>query len=204
MSKDWYSGHRLMDPSTMESWFSNEDGMAYLDGGSEEISETSLGDLEKVRTIMDMIPSREADFIDLYFFKRLKQTTIAEIFNVSQPTVCYRLLRATERIKFLLAIPDMNCESIRAKVSEVIKDPVDVEIMVLMQKTTCQSEVAKMIGRSQGYVRHRFIRSIKKIKEKPEGMDDIIKLFDLVASNLNIRREVQRPQWDDQHMKVII
>lgn len=204
MSKDWYSGHRLMDPSTMESWFSNEDGMAYLDGGSEEISETSLGDLEKVRAIMDMIPSREADFIELYFFKRLKQTTIAEIFNVSQPTVCYRLLRATERIKFLLAIPDMNCENIRTKVSEVIKDPVDVEIMVLMQKTTCQSEVAKMIGRSQGYVRHRFIRSIKKIKEKPDGMEDIIKLFDLVASNLNIRREVQRPQWDDHHMKVVI
>lgn len=193
-----------MDPSTMESWFSNEDGMAYLDGGSEEISESSLGDLEKVRAIMDMIPPREADFIELYFFKRLKQTTIAEIFNVSQPTVCYRLLRATERIKFLLAIPDLGCDMIRAKVSEVIKDPVDIEIMVLMQKTTCQSEVAKTIGRSQGYVRHRFIRSIKKIKEKPEGMEDIIKLFELVAGNSNIRREVKRPQWDDHHMKVII
>lgn len=204
MSRDWYSGHRLMDPSTMESWFSNEDGMAYLDGGSEEISESSLGDLEKVRAIMDMIPPREADFIELYFFKRLKQTTIAEIFNVSQPTVCYRLLRATERIKFLLAIPDLGCDMIRAKVSEVIKDPVDIEIMVLMQKTTCQSEVAKTIGRSQGYVRHRFIRSIKKIKEKPEGMEDIIKLFELVAGNSNIRREVKRPQWDDHHMKVII
>lgn len=204
MSSEWKSGHRLMDPVTMESWFSNEDSMAYLDGGSEELSEESLGNLDRVMSVLDMIPPREADFVDLYFFKKLKQTTIADIFGVSQPTVCYRLIRAAERIKFLLSIPDVSEDTLRQKISGVISDPIDVEIMVLMHRTTCQSEVAKIIGRSQGYVRHRFIRSIKTLNSHPEGLDEIIRLYDLVSKNLNIRREVQRPQWNDSHMKVIL
>jgi len=64
--------------------------------------------------------------------------------------------------------------------------------MQLMRETTCQSEVAKRLGVSQGLVRHRFIRSVNRMKMYPE-LAPYVKLFEFISANLNILREVQRP-----------
>ena len=65
---------------------------------------------QSVRELMADLPLREADFVELYFFNHKTQTDIAEIFKVSQPTVCYRLQRATARIRFVLSLPDISVE----------------------------------------------------------------------------------------------
>ena len=200
---DWWSGHKVIDPSALENRFSNENGFGFLDLGTEEISEESALQLERVRKVLDQLPPREADFVDLYYFRRLKQTDIATIFGVSQPTVCYRLQRAAARIHFLLSLPSMTEDEVRAAVAEVLPDPVDVQVMVLMHQTTCQSEVAKQLGVSQGFVRHRFIRSINKLRGV-EGKETLVTLFDLIAANLNILREVQRPTWGEKVTRVLV
>jgi DNA-directed RNA polymerase specialized sigma subunit len=198
----WWSGHKVIDPTDIENRFSNEAGLGFLDLGSEEVSEESAAQLERVRGVLDQLPPREADFVDLYYFRRLKQTDIATIFGVSQPTVCYRLQRAASRIHFLLSLPDISSEEVEASVAEVLTDPIDVRVMVLMQQTTCQSEVAKQLGVSQGFVRHRFIRSIGKLRGV-EGKESLVVLFDLIAANLNILREVQRPTWGEKVSRVL-
>lgn len=199
----WWSGHKVVDPSDIETRFSNENGMAYLDVGTEEVSEEGQFQIERVRGVLDLLPPREADFVELYYFRRLRQTDIATIFGVSQPTVCYRLQRAAARIHFLLSLPEITPEEVREAVEPVLVDPVDVRIMLLMQQTTCQSEVAKQIGVSQGFVRHRFIRSIGKLRNI-EGKESLVILFDLIAANLNILREVQRPTWGERNSKVLV
>lgn len=199
----WWSGHKVLDPTELESRFSNEDGLAFLEPVSEEVSEESAEQIEKVRAVMDQLPPREADFVDLYYFRRLKQTDIATIFGVSQPTVCYRLQRAAARIHFLLALPNLDAQAIEDSVGEVIADPIDVRIMVLMQQTTCQSEVAKILNVSQGFVRHRFIRSINKLRGV-KGKETLVAMFDLIASNLNILREVQRPIWGEKVIRILV
>jgi DNA-directed RNA polymerase specialized sigma subunit len=143
---------------------------------------------------MDTLPDREADFVDLYFFKQIRQTSIAEIYRVSQPTVCYRLQRATSRIRFLLELPVLVLEDFGRDVSEALPDPLDVRIMYLMYGTACRSEVAKILQVSQGLVRHRFIRSIHRLQANRD-MAIYAKLFEAIANNLNIRREVQR-SWE--------
>lgn len=164
MSGGWWSGHKVVDPQELESRFSTEDGMCYLDGmATEELSDESLDQLDKVRDVMDRLPDTEADFVQLYYFLKRKQTDIAQIFGVSQPTVCYRLQRATARIRYLLSLPDVDEGEIEESMSKVLTDPLDVSIMMLMFETTCQSEVAKRLGVSQGLVRHRFIRTIEKM-----------------------------------------
>lgn len=198
----WWSGHKVVDPVDIESRFSNENGLAFLDVASEEISEEGAVQLERVRGVLDQLPPREADFVDLYYFRKLKQTDIALIFGVSQPTVCYRLQRAASRIHFLLALPELTPEQVREAVAQVLTDPIDVQIMVLMHQTTCQSEVAKQLGVSQGFVRHRFIRSIGKLR-LVAGMESVVALFDLIAANLNILREVQRPTWGERVSRVV-
>jgi hypothetical protein len=63
--------------------------------------------------------------------------------------------------------------------------------MVLMYRTTCQSSVARQLGVSQGLVRHRFIRSIRKLTPLP-SMQEYVGAFERIAANLNILREIKR------------
>jgi predicted DNA-binding protein (UPF0251 family) len=196
-SSSW-AGHYTVDPSEMEARFSNEDGMSSLDSISEEPTEMDLGQLQKVREILALLPPREADFVELYYFKKLRQTDIAEIFGVSQPTVCYRLARAVARIRFLLGLPDnIEVSSMEADLSSLLTDPLDVQILLLMWQTTCQSEVAKRLGVSQGLVRHRFLRAISRMRGNPR-YENYARLFEYISVNLNILREVQRTMFDDR------
>lgn len=192
----WYFGHKVIDSTEMESRFSNEDSMAFLDTVVQDtVSEEGAQQLERVRAIMCQLPPREADFIDLYYFKRVKQTDIALVFGVSQPTVCYRLQRAAARIRFMLTIPEVTTEGLREALTGIIPDPVDVTVMARMLETTCQSEVAKGLGVTQGFVRHRFLRTLEKMRNH-EHLLPYVDTFDRISANLNILREVQRPSWD--------
>lgn len=245
-----WSGTFMIDPSDMESRFAIEDGMAYMNSIFTEPTDDALEKIEGVKTIMESLPMIEADFIDLYYFKRKKQTDIAFIFDCSQPTVCYRLQRATARIQFLLQLPNVQEEDLLRDMTLFLTDPLDIQIMHKMWLTTCQSEVAKQLGVSQGLVRHRFLRTIKRLRQflslddldkqliklqsrrkkpgldvsrrikeledrrqsilkgVPKGLqglsedhkhyDVYVRLFDFIAANLNILREVQRPVWGSQ------
>lgn len=204
MSGGWRSGHKILDPVDLEARYSVEDGMAYLDTiVNEEVTEEGSRKLERVRAVLSQIPAREADFLDLYYFHRVKQTDIAAMFGVSQPTVCYRLQRAAARLQFLMLLPDINLDEIKKTLVRVLSDVVDVQIMVGMLETTCQSEVAKRLNVSQGFVRHRFLRSIAKLRRE-DGLSPLVGLFDLIAANLNILREVQRPTWDSKVVRVLL
>jgi len=163
--------------------------LSSLESVSEDLAdEESERRIERVREIMEYLPQREADFVDLYYFRGKKQTSIARIFNVSQPTVHYRLRKATKRIQFLLALPDISEGDMRetfAKVSS-LKDPLDIEIMILMYRTTCQTEAAKHIGRSQGFVRHRYLRTRAKMEAAGEHCAELVRLFDMISEKPNI------------------
>jgi DNA-directed RNA polymerase specialized sigma24 family protein len=147
--------------------------------------------VDRVKNIIETLPPREADFVELYYFKHLKQTDISNIFQVSQPTVCYRLQRATSRIQFLLNLPDISVDAMKVELGKHLKDSLDISILIEMYKTTCQSEVAKILNVSQGLVRHRFIRSLKRLDKNPDA-SDLFKIFKAISNNLNVLREVQK------------
>jgi len=192
-----WSGSNSIDPYELESRFAEEDGLAYMDSVFTEPSDDDLAQIEEIRAVLEGLPPREADFIDLYYFRKLRQTDIALIFGVSQPTVCYRLARAAARVKFLLNRPGIDQGEMLSSLTGFLMDPLDVRIMVLMWETTCQSEVAKRLGVTQGLVRHRFLRSINRMRNNPV-FSQYVELFDYIKDNLNILREVQRPSWGDR------
>jgi len=194
---------RTVDPAELEARYSVDDLMDFIESTvNDEPSEEAQRNLERIREIIEDLPPREADFVELYFFRHLKQTDIANIFKVSQPTVCYRLQRATLRIQFMLSLPDVTAEEIEEAMRGFLSDPKDVEIMVLMYKTTCQSEVAKRLGVTQGLVRHRFMRATQKMQNNDE-MGTYAQVFDAISRNLNILREVQRNAWDARVTHVV-
>ena len=196
----WYG--YMVDPSDIETRFSLEDSIANLESIFTEPTEEDLVKIEEIRTVLDKLPPREADFVELYFFRHMKQTDIATIFRVSQPTVCYRLQRATTRIRFLLEMPEIEPTILRKDLAGFLSDPVDVDVMCLMYETTCQSTVAKRLGVSQGFVRHRFIRTIDRMAAVPT-MESYAKLFKVISENLSILREIRRiPREDKQVFSV--
>jgi DNA-directed RNA polymerase specialized sigma24 family protein len=173
--RGWWSGHKVVDPVELERRFANEDGLSFMDAVFyDEISEEGQERLVRVQGTLEFLPPTEADFVDLYYFKHLKQTDIATIFGVSQPTVCYRLQRAALRIQFLLALPSLEADELETAMVEFLDDPLDAEIMLLMHRTTCQSEVGKQLGVTQGFVRHRFIRSIRKMRQALEHREEVV------------------------------
>lgn len=194
---------RPIDPSELESRYSNDNNMEFLEQIlSDEPSEESQRNLERVRDIMNGLPPREADFISLYFFSHKTQTDIAEIFKVSQPTVCYRLQRATKRIRFVLSLPDVTVEEMGTVLESFLTDPEDVKIMLLMFETTCQSAVARRLEITQGKVRHRFMRTTKRMLDTP-ALEKYAQIFKAISDNLNMLREVNRPEWDQRIRYVV-
>ncbi len=187
----WVDSHSV-DPKELETrFFVNEDPIDFLERILwEEEEEEGSRSLDRVQEILRDLPAREADFIRLYFLHHKTQTDIAAIYRVSQPTVCYRLQRATSRIRFILLLPTYTETGLREVMSSFLGEE-DVNIMVHMYETTCQSEVAKRLGITQGKVRHRVLRAVRLMEQK-EHLLPYAKVYQLISNHLNILREIQR------------
>lgn len=153
----------------------------------------------RIEPLLERIPDREADIIYMYFYQEKRQADIAVIFNMTQAAVSYRLARGIKRIKFLLDIPQITEEQIRADLPDIFKEAIDIDILVGMWNTTCQSVVAESLSLTQGRVRHRFFKAVQRLQESAE-LDERYAPYSTAFSKIsnrsfNILREVQLPQW---------
>jgi DNA-directed RNA polymerase specialized sigma24 family protein len=191
-----------VDPSELANRFAAPDAM--LDDDREESSDEmdSLFQSEayekQIMPLLDLIPDREADLIYLYYVRKKRQADIALIFNVTQAAISYRLDRGIQRIKFLLSIPRVSEEDMRDDLAQIFEE-IDINILVGMWQTTCQSEVAAKLKLTQGRVRHRFFKAVetlKKAAEDDEVFEPYSKIFSSISQkNFNILRAVELPQW---------
>lgn len=187
----------LYDPQNLEKFYSNEHSFSELPSVWDELQEESFADMARVRELLSLIPPREADFIDLYFFKKVRQTAIAEMFNVSQPTICYRLRRGAARLKFLLELSPYSIGDIERDLKIFLKDDTDVLVMMGMLRTTCQSDVARELNVTQGFVRHRFLRTIAAL-ENSEEYRKYAEVFLKVRDNVNVLKNNNRASWSEE------
>jgi DNA-directed RNA polymerase specialized sigma24 family protein len=194
-----------VDPSELANRFATNDDPYSDEEPVQEPEDDTVekilqdGDYEdRIMPLLNRIPQREADLIQLYYIQKKRQADIAEIFGVTQAAISYRLDRGLQRIKFLLSIPPVTEEDLRRDLPEVFKD-IDVDILIGMWQTTCQSEVASRLGLTQGRVRHRFFKAVKTLKDAAAKDGKFIpyhKVFNAISSKrFNILREVKLPQW---------
>ena len=187
----------LYDPQDLENFYSNDHSFSELPSVWDELQEESFADMSRVKELLSLIPPREADFIELYFFKKVRQTSIAEMFNVSQPTICYRLRRGAARLKFLLDLTPYSVEDIEKDLKVFLPDPTDVAVMMGMLRTTCQSDVARELNVTQGFVRHRFLRTITALENSPE-FQKYAEVFNKVRTNVNVLKNNNRASWSEE------
>lgn len=199
----YWGSHYSNNSPHIESRYSNECSLGSLDFTFVEcLREDRAGEFDRVKNALVKLPPREADFLELYFFNKVRQAAIADVFGISQPSVCYRLKRAAARIKYILTLPEYDLETMEDDLKGVLSDPIDVRIMLKMVETTCQSDVARSIGVTQGYVRHRFFRTIRAL-ESMHHMDHYVAIFRHVANHRNILKENQQSAWDEPVIFVV-
>ncbi len=196
-----------IDPSQLSSRFQapDEEVETESDLDTDDISLesllTSANYEDRIAPLLERIPQREADLIFLYYIQKKRQADIAVIFNVTQAAISYRLDRGLKRIKFLLSIPQVTEEDIRRDLPSIFKT-IDVDILVGMWQTTCQSEVAKTLKLTQGRVRHRFFKAVRVLRDAAEKNTLFLpyhKVFSTISQkNFNILREVKLPQWSNR------
>jgi DNA-directed RNA polymerase specialized sigma24 family protein len=200
-----------VDPSELANRFSGEE--ENLEFMLDELSVDAYEELDedrdlpegyeaRVEALLDRLPEREADLIELYYLKKKRQADIATIFEVTQAAISYRLDRGIQRIKFLLSIPEVTEEDLRKDLSEVLP-LLDINILVGMWHTTCQSEVAAQLDLTQGRVRHRFFKAVKAIEKaaaENSKYEPYKQIFSTIAEKkkFNILREVRLPQWSNR------
>ena len=186
------SGYFTTDPHEMELRFSNEQSFAFMESLFSEPTEEALATIAMVRDVLDFIPQWEADLIEMFFFTQMRQTDIGHVFKVSQPTVCYRLQRAATRIHFLLNVVHVTEEEMVEDFKPLTTDPFDLDVLLNMFRTTCQSETAEELGSTQSMVRHRFLSLLNRISSYPEIESKYRKTMELIRDNSNILRDVSR------------
>jgi DNA-directed RNA polymerase specialized sigma24 family protein len=170
----------IQDPTDLSARFSNRDKLGFdedfdtleieeiiereLASSSDDLNGGQKFNFDDIEGFLYRIPAREADLITLYYKDKMKQEQIAKLFSITQAAVSYRLHRGIKRIRFLRTIPEINKEDFELDLGPHFTSQ-DLEILWRMYETTCQSEIAKQMGLTQGRVRHRFFRSLAKIKE---------------------------------------
>ncbi len=193
-----------IDPTELSNRFAAPDSEPDLDDDGQEHDEEVASFLvgadyeSRIAPLLNRIPQREADLIYLYYIQKKRQADIAEIFGVTQAAISYRLDRGLQRIKFLLSIPQATEDELCEDLAECF-EAIDVNILVGMWQTTCQSEVANRLGLTQGRVRHRFFKSVETLKKRAEEdarFEPYHRIFSAISSKkFNILREVKLPQW---------
>lgn len=189
-----------MDPLEIENRFSNEKGFFY----DQDDPQFSYSDFEP---FLNRLPAREVDLIKLYFYHNKKQKEIAEIFGVTQGAISHRLSRASKRLKFLRDMPKLN-DSVNNLLRPYFSD-FEIDLINTMIETTCQSRTAEILNKrykfaeddkmTQVKIRHKFERSIDKIKRLKKNNQNMItcyKLLEYVQKNLYMMHEVILPHFD--------
>lgn len=200
----------LEDPATLANrCVTSEDPLALLERAMapEEPAPLLPSYEDMIEPLLEFLPEREADLLEMYFLKRKRQADIAMVFGVSQAAISYRLDRGIQRIKFLLSVPQLTEEEIRHDLVLIRKPDgkpalkqIDIDILVGMWQTTCQSEVAKLLGITQGRVRHRFFNAVTVIKlavETDPRLERVAKWFTTIAAKkFCVLHPVKLPQWE--------
>lgn len=194
---------KKVDSFEFESRFSTDDCIKY-----DEIRDSNVS-FKDMEPFLDRLPERERDLITLYYHLNKNQKDIAKIFGVTQGAVSSRLARARKRLQFLRDMPKIPTNDIELKLKEIF-EPIEIEIIKCMIKTTCQSETAFLINKkfnlidekkkmTQVKVRHRFEKCIISLETKMRTNPKLKKyhtLLEIIKDNLYLLHEVKLPHFD--------
>ena len=158
--------------------------------------------------LIQRLPDIERTILYLYYSKKIGQGDIAKIIGMTQGAISHKLTRIKERLAYLSELEKVDFNKFFEDILEIARDPLDVEIVKDILKTSCQTETAWRInnrynlkGReklNQIRVRYRFVRlmdRLEKLKRRKKYKEHY-KTIKKIKNNLYTLHEVKLPRWD--------
>lgn len=118
------------------------------------------------------LPALEQDILRLHLDLKRTHSDIARILGMSQPAVNYRYKRSRERLAVWEILPSVTPHEVRAVMQERGARDSDITAMALYVETNNQSEVARRMGASQGFVRDALMRGLVKHLQNDMSHED--------------------------------
>ena len=118
------------------------------------------------------LPALERHILRLHLDMKRSHSDIARILGMSQPAVNYRYKRARERLAVWELVPPVTPHEVRAVMTDLGARDTDITAMVLYVETNNQSEVARRMGMSQGFVRDALMRALVKHLQNDMSQED--------------------------------
>jgi hypothetical protein len=98
--------HKTVDPQDISLRLSDEEYQKFVQDLFKQ-GDGNYRSSRKLEKLLKRLPPIESETLRLNHLKKVKQTSLARIFNVSQPTIHTRLSKAMKRLRFLSIYPDI-------------------------------------------------------------------------------------------------
>lgn len=149
---------------------------------------------------IECLPPMDADIIEL-IARGCKQRDIAVIFDLTQPGISYRMLKALERLQFertLATYPsvedierDLRPLGLR---STSYDHPYQVDVLLTYMQSTCQHVTAQALGhKANTWIRMTLLRYASQLRKR--GLDRYADMIHFLVASKNMRHIV--PNWTD-------
>lgn len=211
-----------MDPAEMAVRFADEsepldeDDRVELESPKEWVLDLAR---ERLDRLLDQLPAREADLIELVVLGGMRQEQAGELFGVTQAAVSYRIGRAFQRLKWMVSVgyDEVSEADLRPDLVELFDRLdrcllcdgttschqcwgtgwflIDLEILVAMYRTSSQSQSAVMLGITQGRLAHRLKKLLARLEAAGPEYARYAKLFGGMRRHWGVLVEMQLPQW---------
>lgn len=168
-------------------------------------AEISSKDQEKFRDLFFLLPEVEQRIIEYFYYKRMSQKEIADIFGMTQGAVSSRLKRARKRMLYFEEFKAYHWENTFDEDLGSIFGPLDMEVLRHMAKTGGQTQTALVLNglfnlqgemkMNQVKIRYRFERCLKKLS-KQENLLKYYNFFRLVKKNTYTNHEIKLPHFN--------
>lgn len=123
----------------------------------------STMDRQELARLIELLPPREADILEMIVLLGKRQGDIAQIFGCTQSAISSRVSRALWRLRILRDLPVFTREELQRDLEGLVIQ-LDLDIFWYMYETSCQMEAGRRIGLDQNRTRRRFLVSLRKLE----------------------------------------
>jgi len=140
-------------------------------------------------TFLSYLPELEQEIFFLVFVRGKRQTDVAELLGVSQPTVSYRSSRILDKLAYLLVLMSVDVKSLVADL-DFLKLR-EQEILMDLLELVNQEMTGRRHGVGQSSVKWIFLKTLRRLRKRelkdPEKWYKHFALIKLLDQNLTLR-----------------
>jgi predicted transcriptional regulator len=179
-------------PAERSPWYSDEDE---TDHDTDSVAEHHAREaqVDRLRSLLDRIPARDAYIFSLAYERGMTQTQIAELLGVSQPAVHYRLQYARWRLAFLVHWP--GAELTAADIQRALESYFDgrtIRMLCSFFRSSCHSVTAAEFDLSPGCAETRIATALEIMADlvpKHPELEPYLRAFRELIANRGVLHE---------------